>query len=331
MAHDRSHVVISRGGVRAVLAVEPDPGRRLPALVHAVGHAVSHTQRTLQTPVRDLVLAMVEDLRRTQADGPLPELIADLVRARAPDATARVVPAVVLRPWPGIRRAGGADVEEIWPFDPESVALDLGLRRLIKREAVPGRGVVFESPDDAEIAAAHRAEEALARGAEADADADHAVAHLGDALGYPPCCVQAFLEQGRRDDLSLALALLPEPGGPPASPLTSWLVPPLALVSHAPCGLSCGATEELARALLDELDRRRPGFRSRWHGLAARVQAVSSDGRFFAGADELVADAQRGCATRPGAGPPTAPPWAADHTNALGVSQASAASASASK
>ena len=109
---------------------------------------------------------------------------------------------------------------------------------------------------------------------------------MGDALGYPACCVRTFARARKRDDVTMFLDLLPPLPHPPASPFTVWLDGALALISHAPCSLECEATLDLAAAVLAELDRASPGFSARWRALAARVHALGADGRMFALAAE---------------------------------------------
>jgi len=109
---------------------------------------------------------------------------------------------------------------------------------------------------------------------------------MGDALGYPRCCVETFSRARKRDDVTMFLDLLPPLPHPPAPPYSLWLDGALALISHAPCSLECPATLDLATSVLAELDRQTPGFASRWRSLAARVHAMTAEGRVFAIAAE---------------------------------------------
>lgn len=109
---------------------------------------------------------------------------------------------------------------------------------------------------------------------------------MGDALGYPRCCVETFSRARKRDDVTMFLDLLPPLPHPPAPPYSLWLDGALALISHAPCSLECPATLDLATSVLAELDRQTPGFASRWRALAARVHAMTAEGRVFAIAAE---------------------------------------------
>jgi hypothetical protein len=118
------------------------------------------------------------------------------------------------------------------------------------------------------------AEAALRRGPDADA-----ARVLGAALGYPPCCVDAFVAATGHDDRALVAGL---DGATRASPLTVWLNQPLALVSHVPCTLACAATRDLAAEILDELEAGTPGFAAAWRALAARLHVLDHRGRGLA-------------------------------------------------
>jgi len=104
-----------------------------------------------------------------------------------------------------------------------------------------------------------------------------AVDAMGALLGYPACCRDAVAGLTLRDDESLFRALLPAPGAQAASALSSWLGP-LALISHAPCSLSCVPSLRLGAALLGELERAHEGFRARWLELSARIHVVTPEG-----------------------------------------------------
>jgi hypothetical protein len=91
------------------------------------------------------------------------------------------------------------------------------------------------------------------------------------------------------------------PGIPhaPASPLTQWLQPGLALLSHSPCNLDCTASMALGAHILAAVDAEQPGFTTRWRSLAARLQvvdhrgnrmALTLDGRLETGATVTAAD-----------------------------------------
>ncbi len=207
------------------------------------------------------------------------------------------------------------------PFDPELTALRAGLRSVIKREALAedeaaqsehwlqsqglstlraserggdGQIVLFASVRREESALALELEAALAE----SANKAKAAAELGSLLGYPRCCSEAFVRLELHDDAALFDALLPPLGAPPAPPESVWIAGPLALVSHAPCSLTCPDTLALARKILALLGSEHSDWEPRWRALAQRVHVIDMDGRCLALAaqehrielaDELVA------------------------------------------
>ena len=194
--------------------------------------------------------------------------------------------------WSARARSGEPQGDYVFPFDPETAGLGRGLRRVVKREArdeaeaieaetwLRQRGLLVQRLGQVVLGARDAGE--LARAVEAERAGDRdpsAVRALGEALGYPRCCVEAYLALPIRDDAALFDALLPAPGAAPAPPETLWLVGPLALVSHAPCSLDCAATRELGGALLTALEAEHPAFRERWRSLARRVHVVTTQGR----------------------------------------------------
>jgi hypothetical protein len=224
-----------------------------------------------------------------------PEAEIGVVRGSEPKGTLPLWPSTLRIGMPALHGPG------IWPFDAELVGLQLGTRSLLKREALSessasadrawleahgvtvrrveatdadGRHVLFGGFDPGVIDEAIAAEPALWR---TDGQSGTAASFLGAALGYPPCCVDAYASVGARDDLTLALALLPSVSTEPASPLSQWLSAPVALVSHSPCRLDCSPTLALAGALLDELERRVPGFTVRWRDLARRIHVLDEE------------------------------------------------------
>jgi hypothetical protein len=187
------------------------------------------------------------------------------------------------------------------PWDIELSAIDAGLRRIVKLDRVPDdfvpalrseaarRGLLVEivvpptsatagaptlllSRDAATLAEASELERRLiVHGG--DPGAEGAASKMGGLLGYPPCCVGRFARVAEHNDTTLAWALLPEPRTP-ATPLTQWLQPGLALLSHSPCDLECAASVTLGRSLLEALEAKESGFAARWRGLAGRLQVV---------------------------------------------------------
>jgi hypothetical protein len=181
--------------------------------------------------------------------------------------------------------------------DVELLGLELGTRRLVKREGLSAEGrarvasawrergfltaeagALFVAQSELELRSALDAERVMLRGGEARFGA---VVELGSALGYPDCCVSAFSRLRRSEDWVATAARLP--GSPlRAEPLALWANPDLRLVSHLGCSLDCPATADLSKTLLAELERRRPGTRDQWLRLARRVHVVSIAGRHAA-------------------------------------------------
>jgi hypothetical protein len=214
----------------------------------------------------------------------------------------------------------------------ELTALAAGLRRIVKLDRVPPelaenlrhtvaeRGLRFEvvappagetEPNDAAgsvtlLVASDGSALTEARGLEVlllarrgPPGAGAATLEMGALLGYPRCCVERFTRIAEQNDTTLAWALLPGVPHPPASPLTQWLQPGLALLSHSPCDLHCTASIALGARVLEAVDAQQPGFTARWRSLAARLQVVDQrgnrmalavDGRLETGATVTAAD-----------------------------------------
>lgn len=308
------------GDAGVLIALVPDPGRRERAMAHALGYAISHLTAEPPEPIRRGLGALARTLGAL-GDEPTDERTALERIARACAAAipgARLVAQRRLPPdqraprWPGTLRSGAPREEGggIWPYDAELAGLLTGRRELLLRESLTqvqaeadarwlsDHGVIVRhvapaGPDGSQrvfgALDAPILEEAAARHSAACREHDgwaSAARWMGEVLGYPRCCVEAFLRVRRRDDVTLFVERLPPLPHLPAPPLSVWLDGALALVSHAPCSLRCAASEELAAALLAELDRRSPGFAGRWRALAARIHAVTADGRTFAIAAE---------------------------------------------
>lgn len=298
-------VVLESGDERVTLLLVRDPERRRRALAHGYGYALSHAERHLPPKLRGPVL----ELARAFSAGTTDALDAVAV-LKAVALTKRIVlpirrvvplpPADHLPRVSGALRVGEPENGKIFPFDAEVAGLFAGVRTLVKRDGLlpaevmrtrdhfvrkslhceearesDGRIVLFASREPDLVREAVEMEALLAaRGPEAE----RAARFLGRALGYPDCCVEAFSRLSARDDLSLALALLPPPPAKPASPFSTWLAPPLALVSHAPCSLDCAATISLGKTLFEALSTSRAGFAEAWMALARRVVALTSQG-----------------------------------------------------
>lgn len=294
-------------GDAVTLRLDHDPARSRRALARGGDWALAYTDRSLPPSLREAVLALGEAFGRTRpsSSAEAQAVLEQLVDQHLPGASTSASAAVDAFPrWSGGPRSAAAQPGSFWPFDPELNGLRRGARRLIKRDGLEahelpstlewfaahgvstrvaveadGRRVVFAAYEEELLATALKAEAALAAH---DAGSDEASAWLGDALGYPACCVASFMRLSARDDAALAQALLPAPPAAPASALTMWLHPPLSLHSHAACSLWCEATQAIGRAMLDALERERPGFAAWWSTLARRLHVVDGEGRCIA-------------------------------------------------
>lgn len=287
-----------------VLRLDHDPERTRRSLSRAGDWALAYTDRSLAPSLRDAVLAIGKAFERTHPTSGAEALatLERLVAEHLPGASTEPASAAVdaFPRWSGAPRSAPAQPGSFWPFDAELSGLRRGVRRLIKRDGLAphevqstldwfaahgvatqvaieadGRRVVFAAFEGELLATALEAEATLAAH---DARSDEAAAWLGDALGYPACCVARFVSLSARDDAALAQALLPTLPAAPASALTMWLHPPLSLHSHAACSLGCEATRELGHATLDALARERPGFDAWWRSMAQRLHVVDAAG-----------------------------------------------------
>jgi hypothetical protein len=198
------------------------------------------------------------------------------------------------------------EARRAWPtrVDVELLGLVLGRRQLIKREYVSraeaerwesawadedivarrvpivghdDRWTLFGARDPELLDEAEERESALQRHHTPPAEA--ATRWLGEALGYPTCCVQEYVRDGRRDDL-YALARCIPPAPPAAARAVSLALNPLlGLISYIPCHPGCDATAELGEALHDGIAERDPDFAGRWDPLACRLHLVDHEGR----------------------------------------------------
>ena len=201
------------------------------------------------------------------------------------------------------------------PWDIELTALAAALRTIVKLDRVPPelveslrqtaaqrglwvevvapQGGVAEGTDpagsvtlvvgrEASALAQARDLEALLLGRGDVPGARTATREMGALLGYPPCCVDRFARVAEQNDTTLAWALLPGVPHAPAPPLTQWLQPGLALLSHAPCDLHCAPSIALGERLLQAVEATQPGFATRWRSLAARLQVVDRHGTHMA-------------------------------------------------
>ena len=191
-----------------------------------------------------------------------------------------------------------------WPYDVERSGLERGARQLLLREwhsvtaaendatALSHRGFAVQvvRPSDGDgarvFASGERALVDEAVGIDAvvrsvASDWADAVAWMGDALGYPRCCVARFSRIRSRTDLGLFVDLLDALGAPAAPAESVWLDGALALVSHAPCSPSCSPTRERASAVLAALDDAHAGFAETWRAWGSAVHAIDDEGRML--------------------------------------------------
>ena len=273
----------------ALLRLDPDPDGMRPALAHLDGWALTHYGESTDS-LRELAHALRD------ARGDALEILRGLGAERV-----RSFPFEPKLPrWSEVHRIGEPD--PLLPFDPELVGMQLGTRRIAKRDELDdanaeaviawwrGQGLetrrvghcVFGARRESDLDDAEAWQRALTD------DEPEASRALGEALGYPPCCVDAYVALGANDDVALAMQLLPH-DTQPASPLTTWLHAPLALISHAPCSLGCEPSRSLAHALLEALDEKHRGFAARWMRAAQGIHAFDEEARAWSiGDDECV-------------------------------------------
>ena len=288
---DESWVIaIDTGATRTTLLLEPDGADKRRAFVHAGGFVISHLEASATQSIRGALLAISGDVSVDQLCERLSTDERRVTVVRRIDGRQRVPH------WPVALRRGAPERGRLWPFDAELAGIRLGTRRLVRREGLdageaererayfvqhglavrwlgPPHGTLVASLDPAVL------DEAAAReAANVGADFRDAARWVGDALGYPPCCVDRFVQIRRREERLLLAEHLPPLRHAPAPAHTLWVNGALALISHAPCALTCAASVWLATRLLAELDRETPGFAALWLDLAHRVHALDVNG-----------------------------------------------------
>lgn len=315
------------------------------ALVRLGDYALSYLDLTLPARLRAginrLISACEHEARAALDEGSTLRALGRAVALAYPGAKLRaklrIASGQSMPLWPVSIRSGAPRPLEgrLWPFDAELTGLLIGSRRLLLREWLSEQGaaedaawlerhgfvvrtwategerrVLFAAHNKALIEEARFFDERVhGRGA----DWADAVRWMGDALGYPPCCVERFVRIRVRDDLSILVDLLPPAPAPPASALLVWLNFSLALLSFAPCSISCPAATALAQRLLSALDERHPGFAALWKTYARALHLLDEDGRCLSlqGVGSLARDAsfviERGCAILPPEGEQSVP------------------------
>lgn len=311
-------VVVSRDGARMRMRMTPtrDGGERLAAVNAGLG--IVPVERLGEGDHRTLTEAYHVFRRLelpTAATGNGTEQLANAFEVWR-DALARSGIALDLErralhgmPLPHTDWRGSTSGVSARPWDVELTALTTALRTVVKldgvpldfvdslRELVEQRGVRTEvvaperaktgSPVDQVTVLVARDAAALVEARELERlllaskgapDATAATIRMGELLGYPRCCADRFTRIAAHNDTTLAWALLPGAPHPPASPVTQWLNPALALLSHAPCDLQCPESVALGARLLEEIERADPSFAAGWRALTGRVHVIDHRG-----------------------------------------------------
>ena len=101
---------------------------------------------------------------------------------------------------------------------------------------------------------------------------DTQVRALGAALGYPPCCVEAFLPVRDCPNSELYFHALRRTPGPISRLLNNIVTP--ALVTHALCRYDCTPSLAYAQALLRELARAAAAMAEKWESRLGGLMIV---------------------------------------------------------
>jgi len=156
---------------------------------------------------------------------------------------------------------------------------------LLRVDPASRRRIVYVGREASEVAALAALEGRLLRH-EAGIDETHAL--LGEAFGYPPCCVQAFVADNRVyegvDEPAwgvnpVHVDRIAARSGAFDPLLNPFLRTPRALrpIEHLPCRFDCPASRDLARATARELLRRAPALAPALPDLLAGVALVFPD------------------------------------------------------
>lgn len=300
------------GEGRATLRLFRDEARTRAVFARGGGYGLDHVERTLDDELAPAVSALARALAMLKEPAPWSRhaLAALVTAARRAGGELRahrlLLDRQALPRWSAAMRSGMPDDGGLWPRDAELAALRVGARVLLRREwatgeeaarardterltahglttrtvAKPdGRWIVLAAASEAtiDVADAHEARvEENADGWEAAATA------MGALLGYPSCCVRAFVRGRARGDASLMAERLPEAEHAAMAPESIWLDGALGLVSHVPCESTCEPTRVLASRVLAALDAERPGIADAWRALARRLHLLTPDGRMLA-------------------------------------------------
>jgi len=308
-------ITIGKHAVRATL--KPDPEGSELALAHGFGFAFSYQSTELPPMVREIVLALGKEFTsagRHEKGRDLREVVQWLSGAlsrlvkgdTAVALTASLFPDQHVPRFSQSARNGFPAGLNLIPCDHELIGLLEENRSLIKRETFSQAEFdasyawlerwglhlkAWESPDnalsrvifaargEAYIRRALDAETALVKSRGQDLEC---LAELGGLLGYPPCCVEAFMAQRAHDDLSMAVSWVAGNSGESLSPKMSHLIGPLSLYSHTPCSGRCEATSGLVADLLDSVGTYADaGYAARWDEATRAIHAWGRDGACF--------------------------------------------------
>lgn len=118
---------------------------------------------------------------------------------------------------------------------------------------------VFAALDPERLAAAERLDPALCGDERAKADA---IRQFGHWFGYPPCCVEAFVRGGDRDDAALVADRVRRQGRIALPWPTNWAVVPVRLGSFMPCAPDCAAALRHAQRVASLVQAAAPAWLS---------------------------------------------------------------------
>ncbi len=145
----------------------------------------------------------------------------------------------------------------------------------------PGEGYVFAGRDARcldEIRSAYLEERRAFT--EGKPDPEH-TRRMGRLLGYPDCCVEAFLELENRDDGVLARRLFYDSASVPDPRLFRLPRGSASLLLHTPCRLDCEASNRIARAVMDAARNIAPEYARLVDDLARLPVLFFSENRYL--------------------------------------------------
>jgi hypothetical protein len=141
--------------------------------------------------------------------------------------------------------------------------------------------IVYAARTDAELTAVVAAERAMmeicARGELPGAEHVRA---LGTALGYPPCCIEAFIPIRDLSNAEIRFHAL-RSTGPSASWLLNQAIDGRVLVAYAMCRCDCAPSIAYGRALLDEVAKHNPQGAAELERALRGLMILFADGSAF--------------------------------------------------